>query len=107
MAENKKITRKAQKSSGKKVSTYLICLLMICGIVFFVTQIKTEVGTTITLYAGLKDAQEELEALETEKNNLEIQMEKLTDENYVSSVARGKYLISKENEQIYVLPTLD
>ena len=35
-----------------------------------------------------------------------MQKEKLTDENYVSSVARGKYLITKENEQIYVLPPL-
>ena len=55
----------------------------------------------------LSDAKAELVALQAEKESLLNQKEKLSDVNYISSVARGKYLISTSNEQIYVLPSLD
>ena len=105
MAVKKK--RKLKKSVTQIVFTVLICSAMIAGIVFFVFNIQKEVKTTFSLKADIKEAEDQLAALEAERDMLMNQKEKLTDENYVSSVARGKYLIFKENEQIYYLPPLD
>ena len=37
----------------------------------------------------------------------DLNKEKLLDENYVTSVARGKYLITKGDEQVYSLPEIN
>lgn len=75
--------------------------------VYFWTQIFQDVKTNQLLKVELSEAESELKALQSEKKNLQNQKEKLSDINYISSVARGKYLISTSNEQIYVLPSLD
>ena len=84
----------------------IIGTLMIGGIIFFVVQINKEVNTTFSLLADLRDAEEQLKQLQQEKEYLINQKEKLNDENYIESVARGKYLITKEGEQVFVLPPL-
>ena len=107
MTEKKKTKKKFKKSAGRTILTWLVSLLMIGGVVFFAISINKEVKTTFSLSAELAEVKAELEALEKEKEELTIRREKLTDENYISSVARGKYLIFKENEQVYYLPPLD
>ncbi|MGI6510545.1 MAG: FtsB family cell division protein [Erysipelotrichaceae bacterium] len=81
----------------------LIVAVLMVGMYY---QITKEIKTTFSLRGDIKESEKEIARLEAEKESLELQKEKLTDENYVSSVARGKYLITKENEQIYVLPPL-
>lgn len=106
MTEKKK-KKRLKKSLGQKAVSWVLIALMVAGIVFFAVNINKEVRTTFSLLADLNESQAELQALEKEKELLQAQKEKLTDENYVSSVARGKYLIFKENEQIYYLPPLE
>ena len=89
-----------------KFLRFFISVLMICGMIYMYYQMTREIKTTFSLLSDVKESEKELAQLEAEKESLELQKEKLTDENYVSSVARGKYLITKENEQIYVLPPL-
>ncbi|MDI9540729.1 MAG: septum formation initiator family protein [Bacillota bacterium] len=84
----------------------LIGMVMIAAIVYMYLQMGKEIKTTFSLHGDVKESEKEIAKLEAEKESLQMQKEKLTDENYVSSVARGKYLITKENEQIYVLPPL-
>ena len=79
---------------------------MIGIMIYMYYQMTREIKTTFSLLSDVSELQRELPQLEAEKESLKLQKEKLTDENYVSSVARGKYLITKENEQIYVLPPL-
>lgn len=79
---------------------------MIGIMIYMYYQMTREIKTTFSLLSDVRESERELAQLEAEKESLELQKEKLTDENYVSSVARGKYLITKENEQIYVLPPL-
>ncbi len=102
---NKKNNKKG--SPLKKIGSFISCLIMIGMCIFFFTQINKEVKTTISLTSSLNESKKELAELEAEKELLIAQKEKLTDKNYISSVARGKYLITKDNEQIYVLPSLD
>ncbi|HPW53782.1 MAG TPA: septum formation initiator family protein [Erysipelotrichaceae bacterium] len=99
--------RKVKKSNplGKLIKL-LLATAMIAAIVYMYFQMYKEVKTTFSLRGDVKESEKEIAKLEAEKESLETQKEKLTDENYVSAVARGKYLITKENEQIYVLPPL-
>ena len=100
----KKKTKKS-KPLGKFIK-FLISVLMIFVMIYMYYQMTKEIKTTFSLLRDVKESEKEIAKLEAEKESLELQKEKLTDENYVSSVARGKYLITKENEQIYVLPPL-
>ncbi|HPX31911.1 MAG TPA: septum formation initiator family protein [Erysipelotrichaceae bacterium] len=101
--------KKKKVKKGNLLGKFLrvfISVLMICGMIYMYYQMTREIKTTFSLLSDVKESEKELAQLEAEKESLELQKEKLTDENYVSSVARGKYLITKENEQIYVLPPL-
>ncbi|NLZ75043.1 MAG: septum formation initiator family protein [Erysipelotrichia bacterium] len=101
----KKKTVKKSNPLGKFLR-FLISVLMIGIMIYMYYQMTREIKTTFSLLSDVRESERELAQLEAEKESLELQKEKLTDENYVSSVARGKYLITKENEQIYVLPPL-
>ncbi len=101
-----------KKRKGKKLSPlgkilralgFLVIVALMVGMYF---QMAKEIKTTFSLRGDIIESEKEIARLEAEKESLQLQKEKLTDENYVSSVARGKYLITKENEQIYVLPPL-
>ncbi|MBQ6655224.1 MAG: septum formation initiator family protein [Erysipelotrichaceae bacterium] len=99
--------KKRLKKSLRYTILFVICAAMIAGIIYFVMNANREIRTTFSLRADLKVYEEQLKALEAERDSLVNQKEKLTDENYVSNVARGKYLFSKDNEQIYYFPPLD
>ncbi len=101
-----------KKKKGKKLNPlgkfvrFLGLVLVAFLMVGMYYQMAKEIKTTFSLRGDIIESEKEIARLEAEKESLELQKEKLTDENYVSSVARGKYLITKENEQIYVLPPL-
>ena len=99
--------KKRLKKSLRYTILFVICAAMIAGIIYFVMNANREIRTTFSLRADLKVYEEQLKALEAERDSLVNQKETLTDENYVSNVARGKYLFSKDNEQIYYFPPLD
>ena len=65
---------------------------------------EKEVGTTFTLLADINDAKKELAELEEEQEHLLLQKERLMDDEYVKSWARGEFLLVKEGEEIYRLP---
>ena len=99
--------KKKTKKKNKPFNTVLVVLLgaaMIWGIVYFVWQISKEVGTTFTLIADINDAKKELAELQEEQEHLLLQKERLMDDEYVKSWARGEFLLVKEGEEIYRLP---
>jgi cell division protein DivIC len=52
----------------------------------------------------IKILEAELLALDEEASNLEGLKSKLSDPNYVQNYARGKHLMTKSDEQVFVLP---
>ncbi len=52
----------------------------------------------------IKILEAELLALNEEESNLEGIKSKLSDPNYVQNYARGKHLMTKSDEQVFVLP---
>ncbi|MBO4218677.1 MAG: septum formation initiator family protein [Erysipelotrichaceae bacterium] len=102
---NKK--KKKLKKPIRLFGLFVFCAVLIAFTVYFALSANREIRTTFSLRADLKIYEEQLKALEAERDSLVNQKEKLTDENYVSNVARGKYLFSKDNEQIYYFPPLE
>ena len=102
---NKK--KKKLKKPIRLFGLFVFCAVLIAFTVYFALNANREIRTTFSLRADLKIYEEQLKALEAERDSLVNQKEKLTDENYVSNVARGKYLFSKDNEQIYYFPPLE
>jgi len=100
------VEKKKKSKTGLLLKSIFGGFLLLVSIYFW-TQIFQDVQTNKLLRIELGEAEAELEALKNEKSSLQNQKEKLSDVNYISSVARGKYLISTSNEQIYVLPSLD
>ena len=91
----------------KRITSYLLAALMIFMCFVFWKNIAKEVNTTFELKAAVNETKAELSNLLAEKELLENEKEKLLDENYVTSVARGKYLITKGDEQVYSLPEIN
>ncbi|MBP3399162.1 MAG: septum formation initiator family protein [Erysipelotrichaceae bacterium] len=67
--------------------------------------VAREVMNTMELKNQLDDVKQRLETIQAENEQLTSQQEKLQDPNYVQSYARGNYMLSKEGEQIFYLPS--
>ena len=70
----------------------------------FAINIWTNTQTISQMEHEKKEAQNELKLVEKEQENLNNQIKKLEDEDYVAKVARSQYYLSEENEIIFSLP---
>ena len=61
--------------------------------------------TTMRLQKQLQEVKTELEIITEENTLLTSKKDKLEDPNYVQSYARGNYMLSKEGEQVFYLPS--
>lgn len=98
---------KKKKKTARRLVSFIICAALLTGIVFMVLDITKEVKTTFTLRADLKEAQAERDALLKEKQQLTEQKEKLENDDYVIAYARGQYLLTREGEQVIILPRIE
>lgn len=105
--EKPKQNKVTKTTPSKKRSTFttFISLVVIGFSIFMVFGVVKEVITTIELKKELAVAQEQLDSLNLENEYLVNQRDKLSDPEYVKSYARGSYMLSKEGEQIFHLPS--
>ena len=106
-AKKKNTETKAKKKTSKRKMTPLLRLF--CYIMIFVSglllwRVFDEVYTTMTLKKQLAEVQEKYQKVLDENAYLTSEREKLEDPDYVASYARGTYLLSKDDEQIFYLP---
>ena len=106
-AKKKTTETKAKKKTSKRKMTPLLRLF--CYIMIFVSglllwRVFDEVYTTMTLKKQLAEVQEKYQKVLDENAYLTSEREKLEDPDYVASYARGTYLLSKDDEQIFYLP---
>ena len=111
MSENqeKKKTKgtKPKKKTGKKKMTpflRLICIVVILFSVFLLYHVVEEVYTTFSLRRQLAEVEEKYQQVKDENEYLTRERAKLEDPDYVASYARGNYMLSKDDEQIFYLP---
>ncbi len=80
-------------------------ITMISGMLLF--ESAQEVQTYFSLKAAVKENAVLLEQAADEQTQLEDQRRNLTNPDYLEFVARGKYHVSRQGEQVFVFPSLD
>jgi len=94
-----------KKTRKKKVLTIIVSLIFLSIAAYFLSQVVEEVLTTVDLKKELKESEVLLAEIKKENIELSDQKDKLQDPEYVKSYARGTYLLSKDGEQIFYLPS--
>ena len=89
----------------KKRKRLFISIGLICGGLFFGYASFEEVMLTANLKDEIAGYEEELKALGEESQTLNKQIEILNNPDYVKRFAIGKFLVCKEGEQIFKLPS--
>lgn len=102
MANDKQ--KKSQKTLSFKVASILSMCLMGAMIFLMAKSSITELAASYQLKRELKEAQAELETLNAQTESLKSEKEKLSNPEYVENYARGTHLLSKEDEQVFILP---
>ena len=93
---------KAELKKRKRNRLILTIALFCLGFFFAYTSIE-EVILTANLKEEIANYEAELDALSEETQVLNKQIENLNNPDYVKRFAKGKYLVSKEGEQIFKL----
>lgn len=83
----------------------VIGIILILISIYLLTGVVKDVYSMIELKQRSEVASQELEKLKAENAELISQKNKLEDDDYVQSYARGNYMFSKDGEQIFYLPS--
>ncbi len=105
----KRVVRRKKVRKTRKMTPFVafLCFAVIGFSAWLIYGVIEEVNTTVQLQRNLKEAGEKLLEIEEENTFLISQREKLEDPAYVQNYARGNYMLTKEGEQIFYLPSLD
>lgn len=95
---------KNNKNKSNKVSRFALGILCLAIIGVFGSGAMMDVMESFNLKSQLKAAKGELNDLNQGKEALVLEKQKLTDPAYVENYARGTHLLSKDDEQVFVLP---
>ena len=97
MAKKKKVKKKA-----KRIMTFgLFSVLLIIVVIFTLLSVFVEI---INTYEEKQDLENKLVALEKKEKQLETDVKKLEDPEYLARYAREKYFYSKDGELIIRIP---
>lgn len=95
---------KSNLKKKKRNRMILSLVFVFVGFFFAYTSIE-EMFMTANLKDEIAGYEAELEALGEETRVLNKQIENLNNPDYVKRFAKGKFLVSKEGEQIFKLPS--
>lgn len=100
--KNVKIQKKKKHPFKKFVS--LFAILIACFLTYNAVQ---ELVTTFQLKQEIKQTNKELAKLKEEDSELKERKKNLEDPDYVKRYARGKYMVTKneDGEQVFKLPS--
>lgn len=96
-----KKNNKSFKLKFRRFSFSIVCLL-ITGTLGF--SVYNDMSESSALKADLRRAKVELNDLSKKKEALVLEEKKLTDPAYVENYARGTHRLSKDDEQVFILP---
>ncbi|MBQ8892424.1 MAG: septum formation initiator family protein [Bacilli bacterium] len=97
----KKKKRKVKKQARRIATFGLISIIMI---VVIVITLGTSFFEVVDKYKEKKELENKLAALEEKKKELESDVKKLEDPEYLARYAREKYFYSKDGELILRIP---
>ncbi len=102
------VRRRVVKKRRKRQMTpiFKLIVLFVFGVgIFFSYSVFSEIYKTIELKQQLAQVEKQLQEIKDENVRLTSQKDKLEDPNYVQSYARGNYMLTKDGEEIFYLPS--
>ena len=96
--------KKTKKKIDRKLRTKLFSIVLIIAAIFLSSSVFKQVYRMYTLKKQSRIVEEELIKLQDENAALLTTKNKLEDPNYVTTYARGEYMFSKGDEQVFYLP---
>ncbi len=97
--------RGKKKINKKKRARNLKNLLLIVATVGLVAAGCSDIFTYFEMQNSIAEMKAETEELEEKQASLKKEVEQLSNSDYIEYMARGKYLVSKEGEQVFKFPT--
>lgn len=104
----KKAHKKKRKMKNQRVLSFVSLIVSFClftASVYFLFKTVNEVYTMVVLQQEIQVSEEVLQQLRDETTELSNQKTKLEDPKYVTRYARGQYLVTKEGEKVFYLPS--
>lgn len=99
--QDKKVLKKKKKHPIRTFFS-LVAILIACFLTYTAGQ---EFLTTLQLKKDIADAQSIISELDDKQKEYETEKSNLENPDYVKRYARGKYMVSKDGEQVLKLPT--
>ncbi|MGL5978553.1 MAG: FtsB family cell division protein [Erysipelotrichaceae bacterium] len=100
MKQKKKTNKKMKRYARSAFKLFAIAIIAFCGF-----QVYGDVSTTMQLRAEKQEAEQIVLSLASQKEILSEEIQKLEDPEYVKRYARGKYMVTKDGEQVFKLPS--
>ncbi|MBR3227511.1 MAG: septum formation initiator family protein [Erysipelotrichaceae bacterium] len=97
--------KKTRKTLNRKLRTKLFSIVLILAAIVLSINVSKQVYRLYSLKKQSRIVEEELIKLQDENAALLTTKNKLEDPNYVTTYARGEYMFSKGDEQVFYLPS--
>ena len=95
------------KGKRKKVQHFFVYIAMLVMSGFLIMGGLQQLSMTHELKSSIVQKEKENKELSSKKKELEKAKQNLTNPDYVEYIARGKYLVTKEGEQVFKFPSKD
>lgn len=95
------------KGKRKKVQHFFVYIAMLVMSGFLIMGGLQQLSMTHELKSSIVQKEKEKKELSSKKEELEKAKQNLTNPDYVEYIARGKYLVTKEGEQVFKFPSKD
>ena len=105
VTQQKKVIKKKKKKLTPVVKLFCLTIIGISAYLFYLS--FREIYTTAQLKQSVSQAEDKLQEVTDENTYLVSQRDKLEDPDYVQSYARSNYMLTKDGENIYYLPSSD
>lgn len=93
--------KKKRKNRGAPIARFFVCVILLGVSGMLVYSGAKELKTTADIRISIQEDIEESAALDDKKAELETKKENLTNPDYIEYLARGKYLVTKDGEQVF------
>ncbi|CAM4125512.1 septum formation initiator family protein [Erysipelothrix inopinata] len=100
----KKVTRRRVKSPIVRGASIVLGVVVLAISILMLTKSVNEVILTVKLNKQLSSVKSELDGVKEKNKNLTSEKAKLEDPVYFENYARGTYLLSMSEEQVFILP---
>lgn len=94
-----------RETHSRAAFQWFVSVILVALSAYFIMNIIHSQMETRRLKGILEARTETLSSLSREQQELQKQKEKLSDTEYIKDYARGNFMLSEENEQIFILPS--